>query len=86
MYTPRFQPDEIEEQLKVGDRVDWCGQPCIVRKIDKSQDKAITLENLLNKGDIFSVEFAEINDITGTAVANSALSRVIDGLRRAILG
>lgn len=43
LSQPRHSQEEIKDKLKVGDRVDWLGQPARVIKIDKSKDKPLSL-------------------------------------------
>ncbi len=68
LNTPRFSPGEIREQLRPGDTVDWCGQPCRVAKIDLSRPRPVFLRMVLNPAVSEEVTFEEINDILGKSL------------------
>lgn len=83
LSQPRYSPDQIKDTLKVGDRVDWLGQPARVIKIDTSNNKPLLLRNLLSCQNEVA-DFAEINDIENT-VYRSLVVNKIAGFGRKIL-
>lgn len=77
LHRPTFDDGEIREQLRPGDLVDWCGQPCRVTKIDLSRPRPVFLRMVLNPAVVEEVTFEEINDI----LEKSLRGRAVDHLR-----